>query len=192
MIIKKTKRASRKPYRVGKQFIILITMKVKKLFTISAAALLMMFCFSSCGTTSQFSMAAYRPVTGVGVLNVPTLADLEVSQTKIFEKLKVEVKAKLIANDPKLIENAVNAALSELLLKRNADVLIQPVLHVERSDGKYTTSLTITVSGYPAIYKNFRTMIREDAVLFKDINIHHIPNGVVVSEQNNETIKKKR
>jgi len=149
-------------------------------------------CFSACKTPmSQFSMASYRPVVGVGAINVPTLADLEVSQTKIFEKIEKKIENNKEIDMSKAVENAVNTVMAELLLKRNADVLIQPVFAVDSKWGKSKTTITITVSGYPATYKNFRSMTREDAILFKDINIYHIPNGVVVSEQYFDPNKKK-
>lgn len=135
---------------------------------------------SSCGSVkkvSSYSMAPYRNVTGVGVVNVPTLADLEVSQDKIFEKesVKVEMTDGIISDG--IIENTVNRVLSGLLLKKNADVLVQPVTKVE-TKGRI---INIEVSGYPATYKNFRPMTTKDAELFRDINILHIPQGVVQS-----------
>lgn len=134
---------------------------------------------SSCAVkkVSSYSMAPYRNVTGVGVVNVPTLADLEVSQDKIFEKetVKVEMTDGNISDE--MIENTVNRVISGLLLKRNADVLVQPVSRVE-TKGRM---INIEVSGYPAIYKNFRPMTTKEAELFRNINILHIPQGVVQS-----------
>lgn len=134
---------------------------------------------SSCGSTKvqSFSMAPYRYVTGVGVVNVPTLADLEVSQNKIFETVSVKVEVTDGTISGEMIENTVNRAIAGLLLKRNADVLVQPVTKVE-TKGRI---ITIEVSGYPATYKNFRSMTAKDAELFRDVNILHIPQGLLRS-----------
>ncbi|MDR0605791.1 MAG: hypothetical protein LBG80_15970 [Bacteroidales bacterium] len=162
---------------------------MKKLFITGAVALLAI-CFYSCKTPmAQFSMASYRPVTGVGVVNVPTLADLEVSQTKLFEKLEVKIDEEA---GSEAIESAVNTTLAALLLKHNADVLIQPVWYLEK---RTANRWIISVSGYPATYKNFRPMSKEDAVMFKDVEFQHVPNGVVVGKVSNEereSTKKKR
>lgn len=152
---------------------------MKKL-VLASMALSCAILFVSCGPAkkvSSYSMAPYRNVTGVGVVNIPTLADLEVSQDKIFEKETVKVESTDVNISDETIENAVNRVLSGLLLKRNADVLVQPVTRVE-TKGRM---ISIEVSGYPATYKNFRAMTPKDAELFRNINILHIPQGVVQS-----------
>ena len=150
----------------------------KNYFLIVVAIVGVMF-LNSCSSTkvSSYSMAPYRNVTGVGVVNVPTLADLEVNQNKIIERVSVKMDASDGTISSAAIENVVNRVLSDLLLKRNADVLVQPVVKTETKG----STVTIDVSGYPAIYKNFRSMTVKDAELFKDINILHIPQGIVQS-----------
>jgi hypothetical protein len=156
---------------------------MKKIFVFSAVALLV-GCFYACKTPmAQFSMAAYRPVTGVGVVNVPTLADLDVSQSKIFERLEVRIDEEA---GPDAIVSAVNTALAALLLKHNADVLIQPVWFLEKQ-GINRYRWTVQVSGYPATYKNFRPMTKADTALFKNIEFQHIPNGIAVGGVSNES-----
>jgi len=147
----------------------------KVIFLVGAVVVCAMF-FSSCSSTkvSSFTMAPYRNVTGIGVVNVPTLADLEVSQEKVFETLPIKVEAVDGMISGATIENSINKAISELLLKKNADVLVQPIIKTEVKG----RTINVEVSGYPATYKNFRSMTTKDAELFNNVNIQHIPQGV--------------
>ena len=89
-------------------------------------------------------------ITDVGVSYVPVIADLEIGETKINGSFRG------IGN----IEELKASALSDALLKNRADVLIEPIYTF--SD-KRAGIRTISVTGFPGVYKNFRQATEQDA-----------------------------
>lgn len=88
----------------------------------------------------------------------PMMADLEVSQTKVTGSFEISKKelgglrwrtASMKVNTYKL--NAVYAALQSV----KADVLLFPQYEIVRVEGM-GDGITVTVTGYPGVYKNFR------------------------------------
>jgi hypothetical protein len=94
-------------------------------------------------------------IYGSGVMQKPTLVDLEVKDTKAIGT------ATSSSGEPLLITK--NNAVYDALKNANADVLIEPIFDTETSNGK----TKVTVSGYPAYYKNFRPMVDKDTALIK-------------------------
>ena len=123
----------------------------KSLFIVLVAAT-----FASCSVTAPASMAKLTNTSTHSKIQViqPTvavLADLEVSPNKIsyfFLPSQTVVKAGF--------ENVVNTAIREALIANgNADVLVALEQQVKYgADGNVES---ITVSGYPAKYVNFRS-----------------------------------
>lgn len=78
-------------------------------------------------------------------------ADLEVSTKKItyfYKPTKAETREGS--------GNAISSAVAEALKANgNADVLVAPQYVIKKRKGKVKE---VTVSGYPAFYKNFRTV----------------------------------
>lgn len=144
-------------------------MKKYFLFLIAAAAL-----FASCSSTST---SASRLISKAKILDLKeskpivvtdVMVDLEVSPNKITY---LYVPSKIVNNEGlnNVIETAVREALAE---NDNADVFVDLNKQFKINDNGIVESITIT--GYPAKYVNFRS-INENFLLelgnsFKDIN----------------------
>ncbi len=122
---------------------------MKKLFVISVLALAASFvsCSLPVRLTNSASYAegeAYQPVSAV-------FADLVVSPTKI--KFSYIPKSAVVNGGR---DNVVNTAVREALLANgNADVLVSLEKQISYdSKGKVQS---VTVTGYPAKYQNFRS-----------------------------------
>lgn len=95
----------------------------------------------------------------------PVMADLEVSNTKI-----THTEREAFANI-KITETVINnmtefkkIALSRAARAHNADVLVGTIIDVTTVN----RHLVITVSGYPAFYRNFRAANIKDTELVKE------------------------
>jgi hypothetical protein len=113
----------------------------------------------SCAAPRRSITARTASIHGTGVMQNPVLVDLDVSAEKVTGT----------ASGRRSEVNAVKiAAVSDAVTKANADVLVEPV---------YTTSLergqlTVTVSGYPAVYTNFRPATERDVPLLEAGSVH--------------------
>ena len=96
-------------------------------------------------------------VNGVGIIQNPTIADLDVNGAK--------VSGRAVAKFGENIEEVKILLVAEVLRKANADVLVEPRYAFETVNNE----TTISVSGYPATYKNFRPIKEEDLKLIKSI-----------------------
>ncbi len=119
-------------------------------------------------TSCQTLMQTSRNVdTGSSITSV-TLADLNVSDTR---------ESYTMSDIPKSIyklgeENVKSIAEAKILDKSNADILVEPRYHIEKKRGLFgrTKVTSITVSGRPASFTNFRTV--EDSILFRPQKIY--------------------
>lgn len=94
----------------------------------------------------------------------PVMADLEVSKTKVVHTEKaafadIRITQAVIAN----MSEFKKIALSRAAKAHNADVLVGTIIDVATVNKR----LEITVSGYPAFYRNFRTATVKDTELVK-------------------------
>lgn len=115
----------------------------------------LMFLSVAVAITASISSCSFVPkADGYTATKVPVevtltsknLVDLEVSPVKVSNMF---VTTKFIRDGG--LENCKNAAVQDLLKKNgNADVLVAPEYNYDQDLN------TITVSGYPAKYKNFR------------------------------------
>ena len=129
---------------------------------------------SSCRTVMSGNDNAYRNVVGLGIVSMPQVADLDIHSKRIHETKKVPLRGALAqqifgkkkrntTNLGQVVETAKNSVVSEILVKLKADVLFAPRFFVEKKG----SSLSITVSGYAANYKNFRPMTPADATILE-------------------------
>lgn len=111
--------------------------------------------FASC--TSIFKTTTYKTsdVNGVGVIQNPVLVDLDVQEAKIEATVNAKRGSSIEAVKEEAIIKAVKLA--------QADVLVEPQFDVESSKA----GVTVTVKGFPAHYKNFRSAKPEDMALLK-------------------------
>lgn len=82
----------------------------------------------------------------------------------------------------KLVETCRLEALSKASLEENADLLVAPLLNVNVKENiktskatvAKTSEITVRVTGYPAVYVNFRPMSADDKWM---LNHYYIVNG---------------
>lgn len=119
-------------------------MKKSVLAVLSALSVL---CITSCSTVRKTSSTQDIST----VITSATEADLDVSQNKISFYYKVPKNVRRGGS------NSVKATAVAEALKANgnADVLVNPQFEMRIKKG---TIREITVTGYPATYKNFRKM----------------------------------
>jgi predicted thioredoxin/glutaredoxin len=127
----------------------LIKMKLK-FFTLAFLSLTIFSC-----QTVKTGTAKSIDISGVGVIHKPVIADLDVKETKIIKTITLKSMESL--------ENAKNEIIRELLNENNADLLVEPKFESKTKNGK--TDLTVT--GWLAYYKNFRTIEEKDIKLLE-------------------------
>ena len=137
--------------------------------------LLSLIILASCSTTKSGTSKSID-IVGPGVIHKPVIADLDVSQEKIsasstFERLES-------------MEVAKNEVIRKALKNSNADVLVEPTFESTTTNGK----TDLTVSGWPAKYKNFRQVNEED-IKFLEIQPHYLRKAEV---SETSTVEKKR
>jgi hypothetical protein len=116
---------------------------------------------SSCSkkTYSYAEARTVEPTQSVTV--VPVVAELEVSAERITyaERLSVKVKSLSKLELQALVEKEKVQIISNAASAHDADLLVAPVVSVQ-TDVK--SNLIISVTGYPAKYKNYRSATKED------------------------------
>ena len=111
---------------------------------------------SSCSSMkSTTNTAKTLNVYGAGVIQKPVIVDLDVKPTKV----SATVNGKLGSN----VETLKSEAVSMACKNSGADVLVEPTYTIVSNRG----NSTVTVSGFPATYKNFRDIKTEDVPLIK-------------------------
>ena len=121
--------------------------------------LAVLFCASifliSCSSVSKFSTAKTIDINP-SIIQKPTVADLQVNETKVSGTYSGKT-----AKIP--VETIRNEAIARALKTVNGDILVEPLFETTR-----TKSLTtVIVSGYPATFKNFRSLKEDDIPLMK-------------------------
>lgn len=134
----------------------LTNMKKTILFTFIALGAIM----TSCKSPMQYSTRTARTETmPVETWSSWTTADLEVAEQKVRITIQAPADNSFAVSEKQLKENAIG----ELLEKYNADILVNPLFKCDYQDGKL---VSVTVSGYPAKHKNFRTITFEEQSQF--------------------------
>lgn len=105
-----------------------------------------------------------------------TVADLQVDKEKVSKTVKWNWSPLTSVSVADKKENATG----ELLLEKDADVLIEPQ-YVVNHRGLFRGG-SVTVTGYPAKYYNFRPMTKEDAEMIATANGDYVPGVPMVVE----------
>ncbi len=125
---------------------------MKQMFLLGAVILAL----SSCSWQKQTTHTSKTlGIYGAGVIQKPVIVALDVKQTKIM----ATVNAKLGSN----LETVKAEAVSVAIKNAGAAVLVEPSYTIVSNKG----SSTVTVTGFPATYKNFRDIKAEDIPLIK-------------------------
>lgn len=108
-------------------------------------------------------------------LTVPVIADLQVSQNKIQYTEKDAFKDFKVTEELiEMIPNLKQIALCRAARAHNADVILGATIDViTNSQG----NLEITISGYPAVYTNFRNAKTSDMEVIREGAILSTSNG---------------
>lgn len=119
----------------------------KILLTLSTAALIL----SSC--TTAYKTASQRDVTAPVV--AAAIADFEVSSEKITYTYIPSRKVRAGG-----LQNCINTAITKALEKNGGgDILIETQQAIVKRSGLFCRKIkSVTVTGYPATYKNFRNL----------------------------------
>lgn len=124
---------------------------MKNIYLFIAVSILFL---ASC--TSQHAITTKTAdIYGAGVIQKPVLADMEVKEEKT--SATINARGKRINDDLK------NQAVAEAVKKSNADVLVEPRFESTIKGRK----ITLTVTGFPATYKNFHTIKQDEVELLK-------------------------
>lgn len=135
-----------------------------KFYTLALLSLTVFSC-----QTVKTGTAKSIDISGVGVIHKPVIADLDVREQKETKTITLKSMENL--------ESAKNAIIRELLAENNADLLVEPKFESKTKNGK--TDLTVT--GWLAFYKNFRTI--ED----KDIKLLEVRPAVINRVETNQS-----
>ena len=122
---------------------------MKKFLLVAAAAIAL----TSCTTVSH---TAHTEDVETQVYNL-TVADMDVSKDKVSKTTSWNWTPLSTVS----VEAQKEKATAELLQEKKADVLVEPQYIVKRR-GLFRGG-EVTVTGYPATYRNFRTMTKDDA-----------------------------
>ena len=118
---------------------------MKKVLILVAA----IFTMTSCTTILKTAQTQDVPV----LINTSTAADLDISAERVTYTLAPEKSIRKGG-----LQNVKEAAVQEVLQANgNADVLVDP-MYVVKKGGVMGKIRSVTVSGRPAKYKNFRSM----------------------------------
>jgi hypothetical protein len=175
---------------------------MKKVFFTSAVALLTLFVTAnlmSCSTTQynrKAEEAVSRDVIGIGIVQIPTVADLEINPKRESYNYEITVAAvKELEKKKKHMKRvtAFNFSFKAAAATKHLDAEIDKEVHstiekvktIAKSkmliyfnadvliDPRYSVEVEnnekfiVTVSGYLGTYKNFRNMTLQDTALVK-------------------------
>lgn len=132
---------------------------------------ILVVCATSCKLTKTVSVVReLEPKTHVLV------ADLEVGTKKVVGEYQYKMKKRLFL--PTKIQELIDDAIYNALIPANADVLVGATTQVVQESRPLKTIFTVTVTGYPAYYRNFRHEYVKDLEL-KEINgaVYVIPRN---------------
>ena len=149
---------NRKAIRVGNTKFI-TTMKTKLLLLP-----LLVFIMVSCSTQEKIAKKTTTKtmdVAGAGIVQNPVIVDLQVSETKTVGVFRAGIDSIFE------IDAIKQAAVAEALKSANADVLVEPKFEIASTE----TYVMVTVTGFPAVYKNFRNIKPEEYPLLKTSEI---------------------
>lgn len=133
---------------------------MKKLLLVLSLAFL-----TSCSVTKSGTSKSLE-IVGPGVIHLPVIADLDVSDEKITTTMDF--------SGIESMENARNEVVRKALKEHNADVLIEPSFESTTRNG----NTELIVRGWPAKYKNFR-QIKESDIKFLEIKPHYLQKAEI-------------
>jgi hypothetical protein len=135
-----------------------------------------LFPVASCSSTkSTTNTAKTLNVYGAGVIQKPVIVELDVKQAKVTATVKGRMG--------NVVETLKAEAVSVAIKNAGADVLVEPTYTIVSNGGTFT----VTVSGFPATYKNFRDITIEDVPLVKAgiLQVARVAEPTTISQKKN-------
>lgn len=146
--------------------------------------LLSVLFLSSCGTLKEYE--GKTVAVDCNVIQYPTVVDLDIKESASGS---TEWKEKWFGKKIPLDIRKGNL-IAEIIGQSKADVLVEPRFTIE-SGSSGMRSYKITVSGYPATFKNFRPATLEDINVLRAASCHqHSHNLKMTEKYEAKTIKK--
>lgn len=141
-------------------------------------AIAVIMCAVSCSTPSFVSYSAKTADLPYSIKALPMTSQLNVSETKVSAIVKVGKND--LKKSKKMMEDW---AVSEALKQTGGDILLEP-----RYEYNYKNNVlvSVTVSGYPATFSNFRPMTKEDAETINKLNAPSSETLVIIKESDNK------
>ena len=111
----------------------------------------------------SYSYSEYRTISPsqTAVYTYPLMADLVVGKERIkyAERINQNITTMTDAQVNAMAMREKEVAIANALVANNADVLVAPMVNITTDTNK---NLVIVVCGYPAVYKNFRNITKND------------------------------
>jgi len=150
-------------------------MKLRLLLALSCGSLLLL---TSCKSYSKTAVSS--DIHGPTVIQKPVVADLDVQEKK--------VSGTATAKGSKRVSELKEMALNDALTKANADVLIEPRYEISTSGN----NSTVTVTGYPATYKNFRPMEPADTMFIQKRGLDMETGSIQPTDKSHKRARRRR
>lgn len=143
-------------------------MKKVRLTIVLFAALLLVSCVPSKLVYEEHMNRQSEPL----MLNpyvTPTIADLEISDTKETIVASFDNNLTSNVNNNKKIEEWKNVTMTKMMKEFDSDVVVAPIFDINTS--KDLRTITVELSGYPAKYTNFRNVQLADSASMRVYNV---------------------
>jgi len=137
---------------------------MKKTFFIALIAIIAL-AFSSCRTEEAVKKYSAAQTRVIYPLEDALMADIDVKGEKVVGTYSGVIDGEI--NMDALKSNAVYNALMD---GTKGDILVAPIYEVAIEEFENDKQIKVTVSGYPAFYKNFRPAPRVGSYEFKEFN----------------------
>jgi hypothetical protein len=134
---------------------------------INKALTILFFCIgaTACTVTQQtktLKTVKYTEISQPGVFAIPVVADLKVSEEKTTGNSSGRIIPDAVDRSS-VVEGLKVEAVSDAIKNGKADVLVEPDFTVE----VVGYDVKVAVTGYPAVYKNFRNYTASDSMALK-------------------------
>lgn len=130
---------------------------MKRISVFTFIIVLAIVVFNSCTVQkSTNSTVKSMDIYGSGVMHLPVVVDLVVSNTKVTATV-------VSSSSATSIEDLKIAATAKAISEAKADILVEPSFVVETVGYEKT----VTVTGFPATYANFRSITHDDVALLQ-------------------------
>ncbi|RYY39979.1 MAG: hypothetical protein EOO08_07950 [Chitinophagaceae bacterium] len=140
---------------------------------------------TSCKSVQKSRTADYDYlfITKQGIIQKPLVADLDVA--------KVKVTLTKVYEDVTLSQAKENA-MADFIKENSCDLIVQPYFSSSSTSSVGSSKITITVTGYPASYRNIRQFERKDTMYFLPSNyLFHTSAKAPISTEAPVLAKKK-